>query len=206
MFSSFLWFQQQLTWQFFCIWLSRKAAENITKIYLKFLKTLRPQRYCSKNIEKTQKSLSDFYDGFKTFREKPKLLIRPLFFHSISYIFGLSSYVLVFYALGIPSSNPEFYVVVFFIATAVQDAVASFSVGSLEILLATIFLLYGINPGVSGIAAVVLRSVGFWFPLFVGFICVQILGAKNLLGSKPEDLRKQIEKGIEKSTEKENEK
>jgi hypothetical protein len=84
--------------------------------------------------------------------------------------------------------------VVFFIATAVQDSAASFSVGSLEILLATIFLLYGINAGVVGIAAVVLRSAGFWFPLFVGFVCVQIVGAKNLLAARPEDLKRRLER------------
>jgi hypothetical protein len=60
--------------------------------------------------------------------------------------------------------------------------------------LATIFLLYGINPGISGIAAVVLRSAGFWFPLLVGFICVQIVGVKNLLAAKPEDLKRKLER------------
>ena len=51
-------------------------------------------------------------------------------------------YVLIFYALGIPST-PEFYVVIYFVATTVQDVVASFSVGSLDIILVTIFVLYG---------------------------------------------------------------
>jgi hypothetical protein len=112
----------------------------------------------------------------------------------ISYLLGLSVYILVFYALGIPPSNPELYIVVFFIATAVQDAAASFSVGSLDILLASIFLLYGINPAVSGITAAVLRSAGFWFPLFVGLVCVQILGARNLIGAKPADIRKRLKR------------
>ncbi len=179
---------------------SKKAAKNLTAIYLKLIKTFRPKHYYQSKIERTQKSLSDFYDGFHSFREKPKLLIKPFFFHAISYSLGLAVYIMIFYALGIPSSNPEFYIVVFFIATAVQDAAASFSVGSLEILLATIFLLYGINPGISGISAVVLRSAGFWFPLLVGFVCVQIVGAKNLLAAKPEDLKRKIE-----LTEKDNE-
>jgi len=172
----------------------RKDQTDQDLLYLIILKTFRPKRYRLYKIEKTKESLDDFYSGFKKFRENPKLLIKPFFFHTISYILGLSVYVLIFYALGIPSSNPAFYIVVFFIAVAVQDAAASFSVGSLEILLATIFLLYGINPGISGVAAVVLRSAGFWFPLFVGFICVQIVGAKNLLAAKPEDLKRTLER------------
>jgi hypothetical protein len=94
-------------------------------------------------------------------------------------------YVLIFYALGIPST-PEFYVVIYFIATAFQDAAASFSVRLLDIILATIFLLYGLNPGVSGIAALLVRSVGFWFPLFVGFVCLQIVGTRSLISQTPQ--------------------
>ena len=138
---------------------SKQAARNIAKLYLKLLKIFRPKRYRLSKIEKTQKSLADFYNGFQTFREKPKLLIKP-FFLPLNFIpsWLISLHISVFYALGIPASNPEFYIVVFFITTAFQDATASFSVGSLEIFLATIFLLYGISPGISGIAAVVLRS------------------------------------------------
>ena len=165
----------------------KRAARNLTKLYLILLKTFRPKHYRLSNIEETQNSLSDFYIGFQTFREKPKTLIKPAIFHLTSYILGLLVYVLVFYAVGIPSITPEFYIVVFFIATAVQDVSASFSVGSLDILLATIFVLYGISPAISGITALLLRSASFWFPLFVGFVCVQFLGARNILAAKPED-------------------
>jgi len=151
-----------------------------------------PRRYRLSKIKKTQKSLEDFYKGFQTFCENPKLLIKPFMLHSISYLLGLSVYISIFYALGIPSSNPEFYIVVFFIATAFQDAAASFSVGSLEIFLATVFLLFGISAGISGIAAVVLRSAIFWFPLFAGLFCVQIIGTRNLLEAKSEELKNRI--------------
>ncbi len=160
----------------------KQAAANITKLYQKIRKALRPKNY--QPSTQTGESLMSYYHGFRYFREKPRLLIKPLIYHLISYLLGLSVYILIFYALGIPSS-PEFYVVIYFIATAVQDAAASLSVGSLEILLATIFLLYGLNPGVSGITALLLRSAGFWFPLFVGFVCVQFLGTRDLITHPP---------------------
>jgi uncharacterized protein (TIRG00374 family) len=187
---------------------AKNAAKNITKLYLKLLKIFNPKRYRLSKIEKTQKSLSDYYEGFQTFRKNPKLLMKPFIFHSISYLLGLSVFVSVFYALGIPASTPAFYIVVFFITTAFQDATASFSVGSLEIFLATILVLYGISPGFSGIAAVVLRSAIFWFPLLVGFLCVQIIGASNLLETRPENLEKRLQrskKEIDKTQKQENE-
>jgi len=128
----------------------RNAARNIANIYYKILKVFRSKRYQQSNIEQTEKSLESYYEGFRTFRKKPKLLVKPFILHSVSYILGLVVYVSIFFALGIPSSSPTFYITVFFITTAFQDATASFSVGSLEIFLATIFLIFGINPGISG--------------------------------------------------------
>jgi uncharacterized protein (TIRG00374 family) len=163
----------------------KQSAQNISMAYQKILKNVSPKRYHAWKETQREKTLANYYNGFKIFREKPKLLIKPLIFHLIAYLLGLSIYISIFYALGIPST-PEFYVVIFFIATAVQDAVATLSVGSLDIILASILLLYGINPGLSAITALLLRSVGFWFPLFVGFLAVQVLGAKNLISHTPE--------------------
>jgi uncharacterized protein (TIRG00374 family) len=176
----------------------KHAAKNIATLYQKILKIVRPKHVHPWKEAQREKSLESYYTGFKTFREKPRLLIRPLIIHSISYLLGLSVYILVFYALGIPSTL-EFYVVVYFIATAVQDAAASFSVGSLDIILASIFLLYGLNPGVSGITALLVRSVGFWFPLFVGFLAVQYMGTKNLVSQTPQ-LKKIIKNAASEET------
>jgi uncharacterized protein (TIRG00374 family) len=171
----------------------KNAAKNINRIYRRLLKTVSPKRY-QQQKEQTKESLESYYKGFAIFREHPWLLVKPLAFHLISYLLGLLVYILIFYALGIPST-PEFYVVIYFIATAVQDAVASFSVGSLDIILASIFILYGLDPATSGITALLLRSAGFWFPLFVGFACVQILGARNLITRTPK-LKRRITRKI----------
>jgi uncharacterized protein (TIRG00374 family) len=159
----------------------KSAAENINRLYQKILKLIRRSRYQETQAQPSSQSLSNYYEGFRVFRENPKLLLKPFVFHLISYLLGLSTYVFIFAALGIPSPSPEFYIVVYFIATAVQDAAAAFSVGSLDIILASIFILYGLPPATSGIAALLLRSVGFWFPLFVGFASVQLLGVRDIV-------------------------
>jgi hypothetical protein len=78
----------------------------------------------------------------------------------------------------------DFFIVVYLITGIVQDASASFSVGSLEIILTSIFIVYGIKPAVSGIAAVLLRTLTFWFPILAGYVIVQFVGAKKLLAQK----------------------
>jgi uncharacterized protein (TIRG00374 family) len=163
----------------------KHAARNFALVYQKIQKTFRPKHYSPYKELQTKQSLENYYSGFKIFREKPRLLIKPFILHLLSYFFGISVYILIFYAIGIPSSI-EFYVVVYFIATAIQDAAASFSVGSLEIILTSIFLLYGMPLDKSFITALLVRSAGFWFPLFVGFLAVQVMGARNLIAKSPE--------------------
>jgi uncharacterized protein (TIRG00374 family) len=166
--------------------LVKKSSEPVSQIYFKVIKTFRPKSYTPAFVVNTQTSLASFYSGFQIFREHPKLLIKPFILHALSYFFGLLVFVFIFFALGIPVNTPQFYIVIYFIATAVQDASASFSVGGLEILLATIFILYGISSGASGVTAIILRSASFWFPLFVGFICLQIVGTEKLLSNNPQ--------------------
>jgi len=164
---------------------SEQAASKISSLAVKLLRFIRPKKYKSNNLsEETMENLAAFYKGFKTFRENPRYLIKPLIFMSVSFLINLFSYVLVFFALGIQSEPFTFFIIIYFIAGSITDVAASFSVGTLEILLASIFILYGLDPAQSGITAALVRSVTFWFPLILGYIIVQFVGAKKLLAPK----------------------
>ena len=153
---------------------------------LRILKVLRPKKYHSSDLSpETKESLAAFYSGFKIFRENPRYLAKPVIYLTISWLFNLSQYILVFYALGIFNQSFSFFIIIYFVAGSLTDVSASFSVGTLDILLATIFVLYGLNPALSGITAALVRSVTFWSPLIIGYIIVQIVGAKNVLAPPP---------------------
>jgi len=165
---------------------SKHAADRIAEIGLSVMKVLRPKKYRSTDLSpEVRRSLAAFYTGFKTFREKPKLLTKPILYLTISWLFGLSQYVLVFFALGIYKEAFVFFIIIYFLAGSLTDAAASFSVGTLEIVLASIFILYGLSPALSGITAALVRSVTFWSPLIMGYIVVQVFGAKRLLAPRP---------------------
>jgi len=171
--------------------LSPKSSERIAAVGLRILRVLRPGKYRSNDFSPgTKRSLAAFYSGFKTFREKPRYLVKPFVYLTISWLFNLSQFILVFFALGLQGLPFAFFIVVYFIAGSVTDLTASFSVGTLDILLATIFILYGLNPALSGITAILVRSVTFWFPLIFGFIIVQVYGAKRLLAPESKEKSK----------------
>ncbi|HTY74742.1 MAG TPA: lysylphosphatidylglycerol synthase transmembrane domain-containing protein [Candidatus Nanoarchaeia archaeon] len=180
--------------------LSSNAAERLASLILKVLKALRIKRYRSgEEISPgLLVSLSSFHAGFEFFRANPRYLIKPLAFMTASYALNFSVYVLIFYALGFNHLLLDFFLLVYFLAGAVQDATSAFSVGGLEILLTNIFIFFGIAPAASGVAAAVLRSVTFWLPIVVGYIVVQAVGAKSLLSPKVRE-KIRIEQEIEKT-------
>lgn len=161
--------------------LDKRAAQKIAVIYLKIVKFVRREKNQPSNLEqKTQESLARFYLGFQPFRKNYKLLLKPLMYHTIAYVLRIIVYVMIFFALGIYTLPFAFFVAVYFVGSAVQDAIGSFSVGSIDILLVTLFVLFGLDTGVSGVAALLLRGADFWFPLVVALICLQIIGVKNI--------------------------
>ena len=163
--------------------LSEQAAEVIASIGTRLIRILRRKEPSSVvRTKDTKASLTIFYRGFRTFREKTRRLIKPLVFQLTSFLLNLSVYVLIFYALGFPNLPFEFFILTSFIASAIQDATASLSIGSLDITLITVFTLYGIPLSSSTIIVAVLRSVTYWFPLLIGYVMVQIIGAEKVLG------------------------
>jgi uncharacterized protein (TIRG00374 family) len=165
--------------------LSDKAAGKTAYFLLKILRLIRPKKYQSNKLSNaTMESLSAFYNGFKIFREKPRSLTKPIIYMTLSWLLNLAAFILVFYALGIYTQSFAFFIIVYFVAGSLTDVASSFSVGTLEILLSAIFVLYGLNTALSGITAVLVRSVTFWFPLILGYITIQVVGVKKLLLSK----------------------
>lgn len=159
----------------------KRAAAIIVSIGFKLLRFLRLKKYQSTDAEEnTRKSLNTFYGCFGTFRKNPRTLVKPFIFQLLSFLFNLAVYILAFMALGIYNLSFGFFVLTFFIASSIQGATASLSVGSLDIILLTVFTLYGVVSGISGVAVIVLRSVTYWFPLLLSYALVQVYGLRKI--------------------------
>ncbi len=176
------------------LYLALKAdgADKLASAILKLLKALRIKRYHQRESLSPGlvASLKSFHEGFVLFQGKPRHLVIPILFQSIAYGLSLLSYIFVFYSLGLNNLLFDFFILVYFLVGAIQDATSAFSVGGLEILLTNLFVFFGVSAAKGGVAAAVLRSVTFWFPLVVGFVIVQLIGARRLL--KP-DVRRTLE-------------
>ncbi len=174
------------------LYLALKAdgADKIASAIWRLLRVLRIKRYRQQSglSPSLIASLQSFHEGFTFFQGKPQHLILPSVFQAISYGLSLLAYIFIFYSLGLNSLIFDFFILVYFLAGAIQDATSAFSVGGLEIILTNLFIFFGIAPATGGVAAAVLRSVIFWFPMLVGFGIAQVIGARRILN--PEVRRK----------------
>jgi glycosyltransferase 2 family protein len=165
--------------------LSDRAVVRIASFIFKTLKFLRIKRYSSEESQrKTFESLGLFHEGSRFFSANPRCLVLPFIFQIASYVLSLAVYALILSTLGIPSFFLSFFLVVYFVGGALQEASAVFSVGATEIILTSVFVFYGFDAASSGVAVAMLRSVTFWFPVVVGYIIFQVVGARKMLLAK----------------------
>jgi len=159
------------------------AAGKVADVLFKVVNGLRLNKYLPQDLpERVQASLLVLHEGFQTFRNKPRHLVKPFLFQFLSMLLNVSVYVLVFYSLGLTTLYLDFFIIMYFVVGTVQIAAAVFSVGALDIALANLFASYGAqNIGFGALAATLLRFLTFWMPIVVGYLTVQAIGGRRLL-------------------------
>jgi uncharacterized protein (TIRG00374 family) len=161
-----------------------KASERLSKLLAKFAKIFFGKRFKTDDLQKrTEKNLAVFHQGFETLRRHPRHIIKPLIYSTIGWLFQLSVYFLVFYALGFRDIAFGLVILVATVTMYIQGLSAAFSVGIVEITMATLYASSGIPTAIGGAATAMIRIMIFWFQLIVGFIIIQWIGAKKLLST-----------------------
>jgi uncharacterized protein (TIRG00374 family) len=163
-----------------------KASKRLSNILAKFAKIFVGKRFKTDDLQKrTEKNLAVFHQGFETLRRHPRHIIKPLIYSTLGWLFQMSVYFLVFYALGFRDIAFGLVVLVASITMYIQGFSAAFSVGIVEIIMATLYASSGIPTAIGGAATAMIRIMIFWFQILVGFIIIQWVGARRLLSSTP---------------------
>jgi uncharacterized protein (TIRG00374 family) len=163
-----------------------KASKRLSKFLAKFVKIFVGKRFNTDDLQnRTEKNLAVFHQGFETLRRDPRYIIKPLIYSTIGWLLNMSVYFLVFYALGFRDIAFGLVILVASITLYIQGISAAFSVGIVEIIMATIYASSGIPTAIGGAATTMIRIMIFWFQILVGFIIIQWIGARKLLSSTP---------------------
>ncbi len=125
--------------------------------------------------------LSSFSEVFKTFKDHPRQLIKPLLFAVASWVFNLFVYLMIFYALDFTAISLVDLATVYCIITTVETITAGIPVGAVEVTMINLFALYGVPLAIAGAATTIARLLTYWCQVIVGYPMVHWLGAKSLL-------------------------
>jgi uncharacterized protein (TIRG00374 family) len=124
-----------------------------------------------------------FSQVFKTFKEKPRYLVKPVIYAIIAWIFNLVVFLMIFYSLNYTRISLTDLATVYCIVSTVETVTAGFPVGAVEVTMTSLFSLYGVPIVIAGAATTLARLVTFWSQILVGYPLVQWMGAKSLINS-----------------------
>jgi len=166
----------------FIIAFKESAIDHIVNVTMWIAKHLtKKEAKLAKWRMKIHNGLSSFSVVFKTFRNQPRQLIKPVIFAIIAWMFNLVVYLMIFYSLNFTSISLIDLATVYCIVTTVETLTAGVPVGAVEVTMINLFSVYGVPIVVAGAATTLTRLLTFWSQVIVGYPLVEWVGAKSLL-------------------------
>ncbi len=132
---------------------------------------------------KAKKALDAFHQSIEVLRRNPRSLVRPAIFSIISWLLGVLLSFIVYISLGHPVSFVPI-TIVYSITCTIQNIPMGVpgEVGFVEVVMTNLYGLLGVPYDISAAATVLIRFLTVWFKLLIGFVLVQRIGIKTLLG------------------------
>ncbi|MDR0372820.1 MAG: flippase-like domain-containing protein [Nitrososphaerota archaeon] len=166
----------------FLVAFKETATDKITNIAMWIIKhIIKDSSKQEKFRTKIYHSLLSFSGVFKTFKNQPRRLIKPIVYAVIAWLFNLSVYLMIFYALDFTAISLIDLATVYCIITTVETLTAGVPVGAVEVTMINLFVLYGVPMAVAGAATTLARLLTFWCQIIVGYPLVEWVGTKSLL-------------------------
>jgi len=127
-----------------------------------------------------QDMLKTYHEGINMLKKHPKRIVLPIILSIASWFSDLLIALFVFFALGfeIPILS---LIVVYSISVAIPMIPISVSgVGPTEIIMTSLYTLFGVSAAVSASVTLLTRIVTVWFKLIIGYFAIHIVGVDIL--------------------------
>jgi uncharacterized protein (TIRG00374 family) len=183
-------FLVSITLLFFVLILLLSVKENWTfrtvDVVIRFAERISRGRWkLTKLRSELVEATKAFHDAMKEYVHAPKTLFTAVSYSTISWIFSLMVFYLTFLSIGYPQISWSAILVISAIFVAVKSIPIGvpFEVGLPEITLTTLLMLFGVPPGVSATATILMRLLTLWLRFFIGFAAQQWIGLKAMKSS-----------------------
>lgn len=165
-------------------------TERMVNAVMRLVEKVSRGRFRRENSqEKIMKALRAFYSSLRVLSSNPTKLVLPVFFYILAWLSNIALVLLVFVSIGYlePSLAVLFLkaVIVYALMVSIKSIPVGVpaEVGLPDIIMTTLFILFAIPSDVSAAATVLTRILTVWLRFFIGFMAVQWVGIKGLIGS-----------------------
>jgi uncharacterized protein (TIRG00374 family) len=168
----------------FLLCVREQLTQKLIDLLLRFFAfILRGRLKLASLRSEAKKALSAFHKSIEVLGSNPRNLVRPVFLSIIAWFLSVLLSYLVFVSLGHPVRF-ILVTIVYSIGVTIQNIPLGVpgEVGIVEIVMTSLYGLLGVPLGISAAATVLIRVLWVWFRLFVGFLAVQWIGIKVLIG------------------------
>jgi len=162
--------------------LKESAAEKLVSVIMVFMKIVtKSGAKQEQQREKLRLSLYSFSEAFKTYKKRPSLLVKPMIYAVIAWVFTLLVYLMVFYSLDYTAISLVSLAMVYCVSSTVETLTAGFPVGAVEITMISLYSALGVPLVIAGAATTLTRLLTFWVQIIVGYPIFQFTELKNVL-------------------------
>lgn len=162
--------------------LKEGAVEKMVSVFMVLVRVITKSREKQEaRKEGLRKTLYSFSEAFQTYKKHPKLLIKPMFYAVIAWVFTLLVYLMVFYSLEFTTISLIDLAMVYCVSSTVETLTAGFPVGAVEITMISLYSALGVPLVIAGAATTLTRLLTFWFQIIVGYPIFQFTGLKDIL-------------------------
>ena len=162
-----------------------EATEKLVSVLVRLARiVIKNQEKLADISEKAKRTLFMFHQSVKTLGKNPACLVKPFIYSYTSWFFHLIVYFLGFYTLGFSqvANYSSQIAILFSITLAIQTIPIGFPIGLVEGVMTYLGnLLFQVDLATSSLAALMIRSVTFWFQILVGYLIAQWMGLTQLL-------------------------
>ena len=179
---------------------------SVTKRLLKFLvRTIAKISHRKPNNEfenKLEKQITDFHEVIMIMKNKPKTMIKPMFYQVMAYVFDILALFFVFVALGSTVGLNKILITNSIVNNIRSQGVAL--AGFSQILSSQLYQVLGINLSLAQASSLLSGFANFWFKLIISFVFFQLYGvgtvAEKLLSQTLKARKKKARRDFAKQT------
>ena len=186
---------------FLIIYLSTNvsATKKLLQVVVRLVARFRDKPFDSSDLES---KITDFHDGIMSMKNRPRAMVKPLVFQTITWIFDIIALFVVFVALG-SMVGVDKIVITNTIVNNIRGqgvALAGFS----QIVSSQLYQVLGINISLAQASSLLAGFANFWFRLVISFVFFQMYGlgtiAEKLLNRAFKEKTKKDKKDFKEQT------